>query len=389
MKHYKWIIAFTFLFLFIGQTVSLASSEEERDDKQMIDEISLEGVQAYWNELVQEYQGYLPELEKNTVYDFIKEEKTFSFKHTLTGLIRFLFHEFTLNAKLLGQLLILTLFSVLLQTIHTSFERSAVSKIAYFIVYIVLLFISLNSFYLTSEYISNAIGMMTNFMIALIPLVLGIMSTFGNLASVSFFHPIIIFLINFSGLLVSKFIMPLLLLSALLEIVSTLNEKHRVTHLANMIRSISVGSLGVFLTVFLGVMSIQGAAGAIQDGVAMKTTKFITGNFIPVVGRTFTDAADTVLSASLLLKNAVGIIGVAIIIFIAIFPALKVLAIALIYKLAAAILQPLADGPIITCLNSIGQYLLYMLACLLTVSLMFFLAIVVIVVSGNITLFLR
>src|SRR5690625_94225 len=144
MKHYKWIIAFTFLFLFIGQTVSLASSEEERDDKQMIDEISLEGVQAYWNELVQEYQGYLPELEKNTVYDFIKEEKTFSFKHTLTGLIKFLFHEFTLNAKLLGQLLILTLFSVLLQTIHTSFERSAVSKIAYFIVYIVLLFISLN-----------------------------------------------------------------------------------------------------------------------------------------------------------------------------------------------------------------------------------------------------
>src|SRR5699024_11164207 len=147
--------------------------------------------------------------------------------------------------------------------------------------------------------------------------------------------------------------------------------------------------LGVFLTVFLSIMSIQGAASAIQDGVAMKTTKFITGNFIPVVGRTFTDAADTILSASLLLKNAVGIIGVAIVFFIAIFPALKVLAIALIYILAAAILQPLADGPIITCLNSIGQYLLYMLACLLTVSFMFFLAIVIIVVSGNITLFLR
>ena len=47
-------------------------------------------------------------------------------------------------------------------------------------------------------------------------------------------------------------------------------------------------------------MSVQGTATAIQDGVALKTTKFITGNFIPVVGRTFTDAADTVLSAALL-----------------------------------------------------------------------------------------
>src|SRR5699024_6704879 len=148
--------------------------------------------------------------------------------------------------------------------------------------------------------------------------------------------------------------------------------------------SISMGSLGAFLTVFLGVMSVHGAAGAIQAGVAMKTTKFITGNFITVVGRTFMDAADTVLSASLLLKNSVGIVGVAIIMFIALFPAIKVLVIALTYKIAAAVLEPLADGPIITSLNTIGKYLLYMLACLLAVSLMFFLAIVVIVVAGNV-----
>lgn len=34
----------------------------------------------------------------------------------------------------------------------------------------------------------------------------------------------------------------------------------------------------------------------------MKTAKFVTGNFIPVVGRMFTEAADTVISASGLLK---------------------------------------------------------------------------------------
>src|SRR5699024_12002640 len=105
--------------------------------------------------------------------------------------------------------------------------------------------------------IRKYIDMNTNFMFVHIHLVLCIMSMFGYLASVSFFHPIIIFLINFSVLLVSNFIMPLLRLSALLEIVSTLNEKHRVTHLANMIRSISVGRLGVFLIVFLGVMLVD------------------------------------------------------------------------------------------------------------------------------------
>lgn len=388
MEKYKWTIFLILFLLLAGQPVVSASVEEE-DSQPIMEDISLDGMESYWNMLVDEYEGFIPELEKTTVYEFIKNEETFSIQNIFHGMIEYLLHEFILNAKLLGQLMILTLLSVLLQTIHTAFEKSTVSKIAYFIVYIVLLFITLNSFYLASGYVKEAVDTMTDFMIALIPLVLGVMAAFGNFISVSFFHPVSIFLINMSGLLVSKFILPLLLIAALLVIISTINEKYQVTNLAKLFTSISMGSLGAFLTIFLGVMSVQGAAGAVQDGVAMRTTKFITGNFIPIVGRTFTDAADTVLTASLLLKNAVGIVGVAIVIFIALFPALKIFAIAVTYKLAAAVLQPLADGPIIISLNTIGTYLMYMLACLLAVSLMFFLAIVIIVVAGNITLFLR
>src|SRR5699024_10799823 len=178
------------------------------------------------------------------------------------------------------------------------------------------------------------IDTMMSFMIALLPLVLRLMAKFGNVVTVSFFHPIVIFLIHISGVLVSKFILPLLFLSAILLIVSTLNEIHKVTHLRNLFKFGGIGLLGMLLTIFLGVMSVQGAASAIQDGVAMKTTKFITGNFIPVVGRTFTDPADTVLSASLLLKNAVGIVGMVMILLISLFPALKIFAIALMYKIA-------------------------------------------------------
>src|SRR5699024_4229684 len=379
----------------------------------------------YWNTLVNDYGGYLPELEKQSIYDLIKKKESFSLKNTLIGACEFLFHELILNGKLLGLLMMLTLFSVLLQTTHAVFEQSAVSKIAYFVVYIVLLFISLNSFYVTVSYIEETIDTMMSFMIALLPLVLGLMATFGNVVTVSFFHlivifciyfslmfaflplvlgliatfgnvvtvsffhPIVIFLIHISGVLVSKFILPLLFLSAILLIVSTLNENHKVTHLGNLFKSVGMGLLGMFLTIFLGVMSVQGAASAIQDGVAMKTTKFITGNFIPVVGRTFTDAADTVLSASLLLKNAVGIVGMVMILLISLFPALKIFAIALMYKIAASVLQPVADGPMITSLNMISKYIGYMLGCLLVVSLMFFLAIVIIVAASNITLLLR
>lgn len=355
----------------------------------MVDNISLDGVQTYWRKLVNDYGGYLPILEKTSVYDVIKENGSFSIKNIGKGLVEYLFHELIVNGKLLGLLLMLALFSIVLQTMHTAFEQSTVSKIAYYVVYIVLIFLALNSFYLAVSYAKAAVDTMSGFMIALLPLMLGLMATLGNAITVSFFNPIIVFLIHSSGVLVSKFILPLLFLSALLLIVSSLNENYKVTHLANLFKTVGMGTLGVFLTIFVGVMSVQGASSAIQDGVAMKTTKFITGNFIPVVGRTFTDAADTILSASLLLKNAVGIVGVVIIVIIAIFPALKIVAIAITYKIAAAVLQPVGDGPLITSLNTISKFMLYILACLLTVTLMFFLAIVILVAASNITLLLR
>lgn len=393
MKQNKWyIIIFLTIVLFLdGQAIVYANNEDDEKDLQnlMVDQISLNDIQQYWQLLSDEYGGYLPELEKTNLYDFIKSNGNVSIKNILIGITKFLFHELIFNGKLLGTLIMLTLFSTILQTIHSAFENSAISKIAYFVVYIVLIFIALNSFFLAFSYTKDAIDMMSSFMIALIPLLLGLLATFGNLLTVSFFHPIIIFLIHLSGVLISTFILPLLFLAAILSIVSSLNKEYQVTHLANLFKSVSLGTLGVFLTVFLGVMSVQGTASTIQDGVAMKTAKFITGNFIPVIGRTFTDAADTILSASLILKNAIGIVGVIMIVVFALFPAIKIFAIAFIYKIAAAVVQPIGDGPIITSLNTISKYTLYILACLLTVTLMFFLAIVIIIIASNVTLLLR
>ncbi|MCM3396731.1 stage III sporulation protein AE [Oceanobacillus profundus] len=392
MKSYNLIILIllTIIFFFSGQaTVSAATDNDIHFDESILQEISLDGVGSYWDQLVEEYGGYLPEIEKTSIYEFVKNQDSFSLKNTIVAFLEYLFHELIANGKLLGTLLMLTLFSVILQTMHSAFERNAVSKIAYFVIYLVLIFIALNSFYVAVSYTQEAIEMMKGFMIALLPLMLGMMASFGNVIAVSFFHPIIIFLINFSGILVSTFILPLLFLSAMLLIVSSLSENYKVTHLANLFKTVGLGALGIFLTIFLGVISVQGTASAIQDGLAMKTAKFVTGNFIPVVGRTFTDAADTILSASLVLKNAVGMAGLLVILLIVLFPALKIAAVALIYKIAAAALQPIGGGPVITVLNTISNYILYILACLLAVSLMFLLAIVIIVSASNITILLR
>ncbi|MDR7072689.1 stage III sporulation protein AE [Fictibacillus barbaricus] len=380
-------------FLFFSEAKPAAAASNSSFTKEIVDHqissMQLDEVKDYWDSITREYGGFLPESQKGSFLEFVKGDKHFSLKAYMTGLLKFSFHELIVHGKLLGTLILLTVFSMLLQSIQNAFDRSAISKVAYGIIYMVLIILALNSFHVAITYAVDAIDNMLNFMIALIPLLLALMATVGSIASVAFFHPVILFLVNTSGLLIKNFVLPLLFLSALLSIVSTMSEHHKVTQLAKLLRNIGIGTLAIFFTVFLGVMSVQGATAAVADGITIKTAKFITGNFIPVVGRMFTDATDTVMSASILLKNSVGIIGVVILLLLAVFPAIKVLILAFIYNIAAALLQPLGGGPIVECLGIIGKSVMFIFAALMTVSIMFFLAITIIIAAGNVTMMVR
>ncbi len=396
----KFISIITLLFfLLLSHNVQAAEDSQAAEGikqlspQELVDSqlkaLDLTDLKKFWEDISSKYGGFLPESQKGSLYDFINGDKKFSFKQWSEAILKFVFHEFLANGKLLGSLILLTVFSMFLQSLQNAFEKSTVSKVAYSIVYMVLVILALNSFHIAMNYTNETIGTMISFVLALIPLLLALMAASGGIVSAAFFHPVILFLMNTSGLLIQYVILPLLFLGALLSIVSTMSENYKVTQLAGLLRNWSISLMGLFLTVFLGVISVQGASTAVADGITIKTAKFITGNFIPVIGRMFTDATDTVIGASALLKNSVGIAGVAILLIIVAFPAIKILMIAFIYKFAAAILQPLGGGPIISCLDIISKSVIYVFAALAIVSLMFFLSITVIVAAGNVTMMMR
>ena len=361
---------------------------EDMVDSQL-ESLNMDELTGFWEDIMDEYGGFLPESQKGSLYDFIKGEKEFSLKEWLSGILKFVFHELIANGRLLGSLVLLTVLSMFLQSLQNAFESGTISKVAYAVVYMVLVIIALNSFHVAVSYAMDAISTMTSFIMALIPLLLALIAASGGLVSAAFFHPVILFLMNISGVFIQNIILPLLFLATLLSVVSTLSDQYKVTQLANLLRNGSIALLGLFFTIFLGVISVQGASAAVTDGITIRTAKFLTGNFIPIIGRMFTDATDTVLSASVILKNSVGIAGVAILLIIVAFPAMKILIIALIYKFSAAILQPLGGGPIIKCLDIIGKNIIYVFAALAVVSLMFFLSITVIIAAGNLTIMMR
>ncbi|OMF34248.1 stage III sporulation protein AE [Paenibacillus sp. FSL H8-0548] len=400
-----FVLIATFLFSFVPNIGYAISGEGEapaqgsqKQAEELAKELAMEQlggletgtVENYWNKLRSEYGGYFPEQRIPSFMEMILPGGGgLKFTDMFKGLLRYMWHEVLYNGKLLVTIVMLTVFSMVLETLQNAFERNAVSKVAYSITYMVLIIIAVNSFHVAMGYAKGAIESMIQFMLAMVPLLLTLLASMGNVVTVSVLHPLIIFMIHAVGTLIYTLVFPLLFFSAVLHITSALSEKFKVTQLANLLRNIGVGVLGVLLTVFLGVISVQGATGAVTDGVTLRTAKFVTGNFVPVVGRMFSDAADTVISASMLAKNAVGLAGVIILLFISAFPAIKILTLALIYNIAAAVMQPLGDSPIVSCLQTIGKTMIYVFAALAAVSLMFFLAVTIILTAGNASLMVR
>ena len=76
-----------------------------------------------------------------------------------------------------------------------------------------------------------------------------------------------------------------------------------------MVKKSTVWLQGIILTIFVALLTIRGITSSTIDAVTLKTAKFTIDNFIPIVGKSFSDAISSVAGYSLIIKNAIGSIG--------------------------------------------------------------------------------
>ena len=124
------------------------------------------------------------------------------------------------------------------------------------------------------------------------------------------------------------------------------------------------------MTIFVGVVSLEGTLASSVDGITAKTAKTVVSSAIPVVGKILGDAVDTVLGCGIVLKNAVGIVGVIILIGICVIPIIKLSILFLSYKLLAIVSEPIADKNIVRLLEQIGDIFKIFLGIICALSFM-------------------
>lgn len=261
---------------------------------------------------------------------------------------------------------------------------TGVSKIAYLIQYLIIVGLIVNTFTDMLGIVREAITNIVNFMNLLVPILITLMLTSGSIVSSGIVDGILLFVINIMGNLINNLIIPIILVATTLSIVSNFSDKIHVGRLSKFMKSAIIWILGVVLTIFVCLLSIEGTLGSSVDGLTSKTAKAAVSTFIPVVGKVIGDSVETVIGCANILKNAVGAIGLVIILGIVLIPIIKVTIMWALIKILSALCEIIADEKVVNLFDSIGDSYKTLFGILISVSVMFIVGITLVLRITNI-----
>ena len=285
--------------------------------------------------------------------------------------------------RLMFNVLIIIIIHSVMKEIIENLGNNSSAKIAYFVQYLMIVTLVTQSFLSVLNITKEAIDNLSNFMNLLIPLLTTLILTTGCISISNIFQPTLIFLSSMLGNFFNIFLIPVLLMSITFSIISNISDKVQLDKLSKFFKSSIVWILGILLTVFTCLISVEGTLSSSVDALTAKTTKAAVSNFIPVVGKILGDTTETIIGCSNILKNAVGIIGLIIIIGIVLIPLLKILTLWVTFCLTSAICEIIADNKIVKLTSQIADSYRILLAILFSVSIMFFIAITLVLKITN------
>ncbi len=283
----------------------------------------------------------------------------------------------------IASVMVVVIIHSILKAISENLGNENVSKIAYYIEYILIITLVMTNFSTIITEMKEAVQNLTGFANTLIPLMITLMITTGNIVSSGMFQPILLLLITFISNFMTNILIPIALVSTALGIISKISDQAQVGKLSKFLHSSMVWILGTVLTLFVSVTSLEGGLTASIDGVTAKAAKTAISSVVPVIGSILGDAVNTIVGCSNIIKNAVGMVGIVVIIAICIRPILQLAVLTVTYYLGAALCQPIADEKVVGILEQMGGTFKIFLAVMFALTALLIIGIAIVMKISN------
>ena len=149
------------------------------------------------------------------------------------------------------------------------------------------------------------------FMVSYVPVYGAVLAAGGSVSAALSYQTTLLTAAEILTQLIVAVILPVLVLSLGLGCTGAVTEGFGLDAVSTALHKAILWTLGLFSTVFSGVLSVQQMVATAGDTLGSRAMRFSIASFVPVVGGAISEAYSTVAGCAGLLRSAVGCFGTA------------------------------------------------------------------------------
>lgn len=364
------------IFLFGSKVIYAAENTEKEADR--VQEALFE--EFDFSKLDQEMKTLFPD-EKLSFREILMQLISENGGSTAGTVVQFIketvFYQFGTNKKILVYMILIAVAAALFNNFTSVFQNRQVSEVSFYILYMLLMTLSLVTFQHTLQDTEQLLSYLTEFMKLLCPsYFLAVAFAAGSSAALVFYN-IVLWIIYLVELVILELLMPIVHVFVMIQVLSNLTGEDLLSEFADLIRKGIAWCLKTLLAGVVGINVLQGLLAPAIDTVKRSAVNR-TVEAIPWIGDVTGGVAEVALGSAVLIKNGIGAAGMVIAVMVCAVPVIRLVLLAFIYKFVAAMVQPVSDKRITACIGGVSEGYGLLLQILLYTALFFLITLAVI-----------
>lgn len=338
----------------------------------ILKDLELDEVQKMLNEMMGEDSFSL----KQMAADLIDGKEALSAETIQNFLRTALFNGLENEKSLLLKLILLMFLAAVFANCAEVFGNGQIGEISFYVVYLMVFILLMNSFKEMSASLEKIISWMTEFMRGLAPAYFMAVSAASGTASAAVFYEGVLILVWMIQWILLNVLLPGAGFYVLLELVNNLSKEDMLDKLAELLNTAVSWGLKTLLGAAVGLQVVRNLVAPVMDSMKRGILGKAAGA-IPAVGNAVNMVTELVLTSAVLVRNCLGVAILVVFVVVGAGPVLHYGMLSLIYRLMAAVSQPVSDRRLVGAFSTMGEGCALLLRILFTAEILCMLAFIV------------
>ena len=304
--------------------------------------------------------------------DVLSEESVQEFLHSL------FFSGIEREKSLIVKLVLLLLFAAVFSGFAEAFDNG---QISFYVVYLLVFTLMMNSFSRQSESLIQVLGWITEFMKELSPVYFMAVAAASGASTAAVFYQGILLLVWLFQWLLESVLLPGVSLYILLKFVNHLSREEMLGKMAELIETLISWGLRTLLGIVAGLQIVRGLVAPVMDSLK-RSALGKTAGALPGVGNAVNAVTELVLTTAVLVRNSLGIALLLVIVAVGAGPLIRYGLLSLIYRFMAAVAQPVSDKRLVEAFSTMGEGCALLLRILFAAEVLCMLTFLILMAGG-------